>query len=55
MAMGASPDAGVLAMARKTEGVLTLSGGDPDFDGNGTVGTSDLLELLGNWGPCPPP
>ncbi|MCW3978792.1 MAG: aminotransferase class I/II-fold pyridoxal phosphate-dependent enzyme [Candidatus Bathyarchaeota archaeon] len=32
MAMGASPDAGVLAMARKTEGVLTLSGGDPDFD-----------------------
>ena len=24
-----------------------------DFDGNGVVGASDLLELLTNWGPCP--
>ncbi len=24
-----------------------------DFDGNGTVGASDLLALLVNWGPCP--
>ena len=23
-----------------------------DFDGNGTVGASDLLALLANWGPC---
>ena len=28
-----------------------------DFDGDGTVGASDLAELLGSWGPyepCPP-
>ena len=24
-----------------------------DLDGNGTVGASDLLALLANWGPCP--
>ncbi len=24
-----------------------------DFDGNGSVGVSDLLALLANWGPCP--
>ena len=24
-----------------------------DLDGNGTVGASDLLALLVNWGPCP--
>ena len=24
-----------------------------DFDGNGMVGASDLLELLANWGVCP--
>ncbi len=24
-----------------------------DFDGDGNIATSDLLELLGNWGPCP--
>ena len=24
-----------------------------DFDGNGTVGASDLLALLANWDPCP--
>ena len=23
-----------------------------DFDGNGDVGVTDLLKLLGNWGPC---
>lgn len=23
-----------------------------DFDNNGTVGASDLAQLLGNWGPC---
>ena len=23
-----------------------------DFDGNGSVGVSDLLALLANWGPC---
>ena len=25
-----------------------------DLDGSGVVGVSDFLELLGNWGPCPP-
>ena len=24
-----------------------------DLDGNGSVGTRDLLALLVNWGPCP--
>ena len=24
-----------------------------DFDNNGTVGASDLAQLLGSWGPCP--
>jgi hypothetical protein len=24
-----------------------------DIDGDGNVGTSDLLELLANWGTCP--
>ena len=24
-----------------------------DFDNNGTVGATDLLALLVNWGPCP--
>ena len=24
-----------------------------DFDGDSSVGVSDLLALLGNWGPCP--
>ncbi|MEE9131748.1 MAG: hypothetical protein V3T84_17180, partial [Phycisphaerales bacterium] len=23
------------------------------LDGNGSAGTSDLLALLANWGPCP--
>ncbi len=25
---------------------------DWDLDGDGNVGTSDLIQLLGNWGPC---
>ena len=25
-----------------------------DIDGDGSVGTSDLLILLAQWGPCPP-
>ena len=25
-----------------------------DLDGSGDVGVSDFLDLLGNWGPCPP-
>ncbi len=25
-----------------------------DLDGNAVVGVSDLLSLLGSWGPCPP-
>jgi len=31
----------------------TDTGGPPDFDGDGSVGRSDLLALLANWGPCP--
>ena len=42
--------------------VLTLTGPDcqgdvsilGDLDGDGTVGVSDLLILLADWGPCPP-
>ena len=30
------------------------NGGPGDLDGDGQVGTSDLLTLLANWGPCPP-
>ena len=26
-----------------------------DFDGDGIVGISDFLIVLGNWGPCPAP
>ena len=26
--------------------------GPPDFDGDGTVNTVDLLILFANWGPC---
>ncbi len=29
--------------------------GDPDLDGNGSVGVMDLLMLLAAWGPCPAP
>ena len=28
-------------------------GGPPDFDGDGSVGINDFLELLANWGACP--
>ncbi|MEE8156105.1 MAG: hypothetical protein V3T53_14225 [Phycisphaerales bacterium] len=27
-------------------------GHSADFGGNGTVGASELLALLANWGPC---
>ena len=27
-------------------------GGPPDFDASGSVGASDLLALLANWGVC---
>ena len=30
----------------------TDPGGPPDFDDDGNVGVSDLLFLLGEWGPC---
>ena len=33
---------------------LTLPTSCPaDFDNDGTVGASDLAQLLGSWGPCP--
>ncbi len=31
------------------------SGVPGDVDGDGVVGISDLLTVLGNWGPCPAP
>ncbi len=31
----------------------TDPGGPPNFDGDGSVGRSDLLALLANWGLCP--
>ncbi|MEE8153654.1 MAG: hypothetical protein V3T53_01700 [Phycisphaerales bacterium] len=31
----------------------TDPGRPPDSDRDGSVGTSDLLALLANWGPCP--
>lgn len=41
---------GVASAARLT---LTVTiGGSADFDGDGTVGTTDLLILLGMWGSC---
>ena len=33
--------------------VITANPIPGDFDGDGVVGTSDLLILLGLWGPCP--
>jgi hypothetical protein len=35
-----------------TPGSFTIAGLG-DFDGDGSVGTSDLLSLLAAWGPCP--
>ncbi len=53
-------EAGCLAAGGTYEGnatVCTETGCTPacpaDFDDNGTVGASDLLALLVNWGPCP--
>ncbi|MHC4414563.1 MAG: beta-propeller fold lactonase family protein [Planctomycetota bacterium] len=38
------------------DGVDLVRFGPPgDLNGDGTVGISDLLILLGSWGPCPPP
>ena len=49
MSMGASPDASVLAMARKMEGVLTLSGGDPDFDTPRHIKEAAIRALEEGW------
>ncbi len=49
MAMGASSDAGVLAMARKMKGVLTLSGGDPDFDTSRHIKEAAIKALEEGW------
>ena len=40
--------------------IVTLAlAGDPtcpsDVDGDNNVGTTDLLQMLGDWGPCPSP
>jgi hypothetical protein len=40
-------------MAWALEGVRMPSSCRADFDGDGDVGTSDLLLLLSAWGPCP--
>jgi aspartate/methionine/tyrosine aminotransferase len=47
--LGASPDASVLAMARKMEGVLTLSGGDPDFDTPRHIKEAAVRALEEGW------
>ncbi len=31
---------------------VRIPGHPMDFDGDGVVGITDLLELLANWGPC---
>ncbi len=54
-----SPDAGRFAYARADGSVILadnpFGGTVPgDLDGDGVVGVSDLLTLLGDWGPCPP-
>ena len=50
--------AGKLWISALSEGVAVLDIGEVttpgDLDGDGHVGVSDLLILLGNWGPCPP-
>ena len=33
---------------------MALPGEVADIDGDGTVSVTDLLEVLGLWGPCPP-
>lgn len=35
-------------------GAYEFQGSSCDLDGNGSVGVTDLLILLGAWGPCPP-
>lgn len=49
MAVGASPDAGVLAMARRMRDVLTLSGGDPDFDTPRHIKEAAIRALEDGW------
>jgi hypothetical protein len=63
------PDASITTISRDPEGAVWMLGtttddeslalrldcaGNSDLDGDGMVGTSDLLLLLANWGPCPP-
>lgn len=46
---------GVLCSGNNADNIFLVSGlfGDcADLDGDGVVGIVDLLELLGNWGPC---
>lgn len=49
--------AGKLWVSALSEGVAVIDIGGAttpgDIDGDGVVGTSDLLILLSNWGPCP--
>ena len=34
----------------------TFDQGNPaDINGDGIVGVDDLVEVITNWGPCPPP
>ena len=50
--------AGKLWISALSEGVAVLDIGEVtipgDLDGDGTVGVTDLLILLGDWGRCPP-
>jgi len=55
-------DAGSYSMAvsnpcgsDQTGAIIMSMATTPDLDGDGTVGFTDLLLLLGAWGPCTPP
>jgi hypothetical protein len=44
-----------LLAATHGRGLFTIPLGSPgDLDGDGVIGVSDFLILLGSWGPCPP-
>ena len=35
--------------------ITTITGGPGDVDGDGMVGILDFLQVLIDWGVCPPP
>jgi len=48
-------DGDIYAQNVNPDGTLGLPNVPGDIDGDGTVGVSDLLILLGEWGPCDDP